>query len=150
MKNKKLIAVSGGFDPVHAGHVRMIMGAAALGDVVVILNSDKWLEKKKGYVFMCWDQRAEIMNSIKGVIRVVSCDDLDGTVCSALKYLKEDMNISSFANGGDRIKTNTPEMDICKNLNIELIWNCGGRKIESSSGLIDLIRWKNIDLPYHG
>ena len=142
MKNKKSIAVSGGFDPVHVGHVRMIAHAASIGDVVIVLNSDEWLERKKGYSFMGWDQRAEIMSNIKGVTRVVSCDDSDGTVCDALKFLKSDMNLSAFANGGDRVKTNTPEMDVCKNLNIELIWNCGGEKIESSSVLVDTVRQK--------
>jgi cytidyltransferase-like protein len=146
MKNKKSIAVSGGFDPVHVGHVRMIAHAASIGDVVIVLNSDEWLERKKGYSFMGWDQRAEIMSNIKGVTRVVSCDDSDGTVCDALKFLKSDMNLSAFANGGDRVKTNTPEMDVCKNLNIELIWNCGGEKIESSSVLVDTVRQKNADL----
>ena len=146
MKNKKSIAVSGGFDPVHVGHVRMIAHAASIGDVVIVLNSDEWLERKKGYSFMGWDQRAEIMSNIKGVTRVVSCDYSDGTVCDALKFLKSDMNLSAFANGGDRVKTNTPEMDVCKNLNIELIWNCGGEKIESSSVLVDTVRQKNADL----
>ena len=147
MNNKKLIAVSGGFDPVHVGHVRMISHAAILGDVVIILNSDNWLKRKKGYSFMNWDQRAEIMRSIKGVINVVSVDDSDDTVCTALKHLKEDMNLSAFANGGDRVKTNTPEMKICKKLDIELVWNCGGSKVESSRGLIDMIRWRNLPLP---
>ena len=146
MKNKKSVAVSGGFDPVHVGHVRMIAHAASIGDVVIVLNSDEWLERKKGYSFMGWDQRAEIMSNIKGVTRVVSCDDSDGTVCDALKFLKSDMNLSAFANGGDRVKTNTPEMDVCKKLNIELIWNCGGEKIESSSVLVDTVRQKNADL----
>ena len=143
MKNRKLIAVSGGFDPVHIGHIRMIAHAASIGDVVIILNSDEWLTRKKGYSFMTWDQRAEIMRNIKGVIDVVECDDSDGTVCDGLKFLKKNMNLTSFANGGDRLDTNTPEMDVCKNLNIELIWNCGGEKIESSSELVETARLRN-------
>ena len=63
MKNKK-IALSGGFDPVHVGHVRMIQAAAEIGDVIVIANSDSWLQRKKGYIFMPWSERAEILSAI--------------------------------------------------------------------------------------
>ena len=74
------VMVSGGFDPVHAGHIRMIRDAANFGDVIVIANSDQWLYRKKGFVFMDFQQRAEILNAIKGVILVDSVDDTDGTV----------------------------------------------------------------------
>ena len=74
---KPIIAVSGGFDPVHIGHVRMIKDASRYGDVLVIINSDEWLERKKGYVFMPWKERAEIMGNIKGVTTVTSVDDSD-------------------------------------------------------------------------
>lgn len=136
MKKKKVIAVSGGFDPVHIGHVRMIIGAAQHGDVVVIANSDEWLKRKKGYVFMPWEDRAEILESIKGVINVVAVNDSDDTVCEALSRIKPD----AFANGGDRKKGNTPEMDICDSLGIELLWNIGGEKIRSSSEMVDDIK----------
>jgi cytidyltransferase-like protein len=92
--NKKLkkptVMVSGGFDPVHAGHIRMIRDAANFGDVIVIANSDQWLFRKKGFVFMTFEQRAEILNAIKGVILVDSVDDSDGTVCEAIRRLKPD------------------------------------------------------------
>ncbi len=65
------VAVSGGMDPVHKGHVRMIQEAAQFGDVIVILNSDEWLMRKKGFVFMSWEERAEILSAIKGVTKVV-------------------------------------------------------------------------------
>lgn len=133
---KKVVAVSGGFDPVHIGHVRMIQDAATHGDVVIIANSDEWLKRKKGYVFMSWEDRAEILESIKGVIKVVSVDDSDDTVCEALSRIKPD----AFANGGDRKKGNTPEMDICKSLGIELLWSIGGKKIRSSSNIINEIK----------
>ena len=64
---KKRIAVSGGFDPVHVGHVRMIQAAAKFGDVIVICNSDAWLKRKKGYSFMPFEERAEILRAFKGV-----------------------------------------------------------------------------------
>jgi len=133
---KKTIAVSGGFDPIHVGHVRMIREAARLGDVIVVINSDDWLLRKKGYIFMPWNERAEIIKSITGVLYVVPVNDDDGTVCKALSKLKRDINLDIFANGGDRGQTNTPEMNMCKELGIEMIWNTGGEKIQSSSDLV--------------
>ena len=132
MSIKKTIAVSGGFDPVHIGHVRMIQDAAKHGDVWVIINSDPWLMRKKGYVFMPWNERAEIMAELKGVTKVSHVQDDDGTVCEALRRLKPD----AFANGGDRKTNNTPEMDVCEKLGINLLWNVGGGKIQSSSELV--------------
>jgi len=137
MNKRKTIAVSGGFDPIHKGHVRMILDASKYGDVIVILNSDAWLVKKKGYKFMDWGERSEIIRSISGVVNVVNTiDDTDGTVCNTLRNLKRDVNLDYFANGGDRYVTNTPEMKICKTLGVGLLWNVGGEKVQSSSGLI--------------
>ena len=132
MSKRKTIAVSGGFDPVHIGHVRMIQDAAKHGDVWVFINSDAWLMRKKGYVFMPWEERAEIMAAFKGVTMVSHVNDDDGTVCAALERLKPD----AFANGGDRKNNNTPEMDVCERLGITLLWNIGGGKIQSSSDLV--------------
>jgi cytidyltransferase-like protein len=132
-EKKPTVMVSGGFDPVHAGHIRMIRDAASFGDVIIIANSDDWLFRKKGFVFMTFDQRAEILNSIKGVILVDSVDDTDGTVCEAIRRLNPDF----FANGGDRGRTNTPEIDVCKELEIKLLWGVGGdKKLASSSDLV--------------
>jgi cytidyltransferase-like protein len=134
---KKVVAVSGGFDPIHVGHVRMILGAAEVGDVVVILNSDDWLKEKKGYSFMSWEERAEIIRSIRGVVNVVTTvDDEDGTVCNTLRNLKKDIGLDYFANGGDRTATTTPEMKVCDEVGIGLLWNVGGGKIQSSSSLV--------------
>lgn len=127
------IMVSGGFDPVHAGHIRMIRAAAEYGDVIVIANSDAWLHNKKGFVFMDFNQRAEILNSIKGVILVDSVDDSDGTVCEAIRRLRP----TFFANGGDRGKHNTPEQNVCDELGIEMLWSIGGdEKVAASSDLV--------------
>ena len=98
-KERLTVMVSGGFDPVHAGHIRMIRHAAEYGDVIVIANSDDWLWRKKGFVFMEYSRRIEILNAIKGVVLVDSVDDSDGTVCEAIRRLKPDF----FANGGDRV-----------------------------------------------
>ncbi len=130
--NKKIIAISGGFDPVHIGHVKMIEEASKQGGVLVILNSDEWLMRKKGYVFMPWKERAYIMGNIKGVSMVTNVDDSDETVCHALTRHKP----NAFANGGDRKTKNTPEMKLCQDLGIELMWNVGGGKIQSSSDLV--------------
>ncbi len=132
MGNRKIIAVSGGFDPVHVGHVRMIQEAARHGDVVVIANSDDWLMRKKGYVFMPFDERREILLAFKGVTYVTQAEDNDDTVCDSLLSLRPDV----FANGGDRKGDNVPEVALCKELGIEMMWNCGGGKIQSSSELV--------------
>tara|TARA_Y100000592_G_scaffold14397_1_gene20470 strand:- start:4869 stop:5291 length:423 start_codon:yes stop_codon:yes gene_type:complete len=139
MREKPLIAVSGGFDPVHIGHIRMIQDASRYGNVMVIINSDEWLQRKKGYVFMPWEERAEIMGNIKGVIMVTQVDDKDGTVCEALRRHKPD----AFANGGDRKTQNTPEMDVCEELGIQMMWAVGGNdKPQSSSWLVNNLKEK--------
>ena len=130
---KPTIMVSGGFDPVHAGHIRMIRAAAHHGDAIIIANSDAWLHEKKGFVFMDFTQRAEILNSIKGVVLVDSVDDSDGTVCEAIRRIKP----TYFANGGDRGKHNTPEQNVCDELGIEMLWSIGGdEKVAASSELV--------------
>ena len=130
------VAVSGGMDPIHFGHVRMIQEAAQFGEVIVILNSDEWLMRKKGFVFMPWEERAEIIESIKGVKKVVRVDDSDGSVCEALRREKP----TYFANGGDRTNKNTPEMEVCTDLGISMLWGIGGGKIQSSSDLVARIK----------
>ena len=136
-KKRPTVMVSGGFDPVHAGHIRMILDAAKWGDVIVIANSDRWLFEKKGFVFMHFEQRAEILNAIKGVVLVDSVDDSDGTVCEAIRRLKP----TYFANGGDRGRSNTPEQGVCEELGVEMLWSIGGdEKRDSSSDLVERVR----------
>jgi D-beta-D-heptose 7-phosphate kinase/D-beta-D-heptose 1-phosphate adenosyltransferase len=141
-EEKETVMVSGGFDPVHAGHIRMIRDAAQYGDVIIVANSDPWLFRKKGFIFMEWDRRVEILNAIKGVILVDSVDDTDGTVCEAIRRLKP----TYFANGGDRGRANTPEQDVCEELGVKLLWAIGGEeKLQSSSELAKKVR--NFELP---
>ena len=135
-EKRKTVLVSGGFDPVHIGHIRMILDASNHGDVIVVANSDDWLFRKKGFVFMEFDQRAEILASIKGVIKVSGVNDSDGTVCEAITRLKPDY----FANGGDRKKHNTPEQAVCDDLGVEMLWGVGGEdKANSSSELVERV-----------
>ena len=137
---KNVIIVSGGFDPVHKGHIRMFREAANLGHQVIVgLNSDEWLTRKKGKPFMKWEERAEILESCKFVTQVLSMDDSDDTASDIIKkvanlYEGQDMNIY-FANGGDRGKGNVPELETCKDLNVVMLWGIGGGKIQSSSWL---------------
>ena len=131
-KKTDVICLSGGADPIHIGHIRMIDAAKEHGDVVWILNSDEWLKRKKGYSFMRWEHRAEILRAITGVKLVVPVDDADGTVCEALQRIKP----AYFANGGDRTIDNTPEIALCRNLGIKMLFNVGGKKVESSSELV--------------
>lgn len=131
---KKMIMVSGGFDPPHIGHVRMFKEASKWGDVVVAINSDEWLMRKKGYVFMPWDQRAEIIREFASVSVVIDFDDSDNTACDAIRKFKPD----AFANGGDRKKENTPEMDLCDEIGTQMLWGIGGKdKPQSSSWLVE-------------
>ncbi len=139
IKKKIVVAVSGGFDPIHIGHIRMFQEAKALGDeLVVILNNDNWLRKKKGFVFMAADERAEIIRAIAGVDRVVITahikDTDDMSVCAALTKLRPDI----FANGGDRWAKNIPEVAVCNELEIKAVFNIGyGGKVQSSSELVE-------------
>ncbi|MAH46954.1 hypothetical protein CMI37_14075 [Candidatus Pacearchaeota archaeon] len=121
-EEKVTVMVSGGFDPVHVGHIRMIREAAQVGDVIVIANSDEWLYRNKGFNFMDFSSRYEILDSIKGVLLVDSVNDSDDTVCEAIRRHKP----TYFANGGDRRKENTPEVLLCKKLGVKLLWGMGG------------------------
>lgn len=127
------VCVSGGFDPIHHGHIVLLEEAADYGKVLVLLNSDEWLRKKKGYVFMDWRYRRKILESIKYVDRVAPVDDLiDGTVCAALEAYMP----TYFANGGDRTAENTPELKLCEKLGIIPLFGIGGPKVASSSDIV--------------
>lgn len=129
----KTIAVSGGFDPLHLGHLQMFEEARAMGDrLVVILNCDAWLVRKKGYAFMPALQRASIIGALACVDEVYIHESEDDHVCHALEVVRPDV----FANGGDRKVENTPEVKLCAELGIEMAFNIGGGKIELSSELV--------------
>ena len=136
---KTTVAISGGFDPIHIGHVRLIQEAKKLGDkLVVILNNDNWLKKKKSHIFMHQKERQEILESIKGVDEVVITshpkNPKDMSVCKELLKIKPDI----FANGGDRKNENDIlEAEVCRQIGCKMVFNVGkGGKIQSSSGLL--------------
>ena len=136
---KNMIILSGGFDPIHKGHVRMFKEASLNGMVVAGLNSDQWLIRKKGKFFMPFIERKEILESIRYIDLVKSFDDSDDTACSLINKINneysENYNIF-FGNGGDRTNQTTPEIKFCNDNNIDLIWGLGGGKIQSSSELL--------------
>lgn len=133
--NNATVCVSGGMDPPHAGHIAMILEAAKHGKVVIILNSDEWLIRKKGYRLMPWVDRKAILGAIRGVIDVVPVKDDDNTVCEALARVRP----TFFAKGGDRTPTTTPapEIMLCERLGIRVLWGIGGGKIQSSSSIVN-------------
>jgi len=139
--NKNIIILSGGFDPVHKGHIRMFREASQLGHQVIVgLNSDEWLTRKKGKPFMKFDERKEIIEGFKYVNQVLPMDDSDDTACDIIKQvcsLYQDYDVEIyFGNGGDRGKNNVPEIPVCKELDVVMLWGVGGGKIQSSSWLI--------------
>ena len=133
-----VVAVSGGFDPLHVGHVRLFEEARKLGDkLVVILNNDHWLRKKKGAVFMPQRERKELINALSAVDDVVVTKHVKGTkdmsVCDALQEVRPRI----FANGGDRTKKNIPEILVCKDIGCKMVFGVGkGGKVQSSSWLL--------------
>jgi len=138
MKFDGAIVISGGFDPIHIGHLRMIKDASKLGTkLIVIANCDRFLVDKKGYVFMPIEERLEILESFDGVDRAVESIDDDMTVCKTIEWLAKDEDIACFANGGDRRnEDDIPESFVCEKYGIEMEFNVGGGKIQSSSSLV--------------
>ena len=140
---KKIIILSGGFDPVHVGHVRMFKAAKDEDAIVIVgANSDAWLCRKKGKPFMPEAERIEILNAFKTIDCVYTFNDDDNTACDLIKKViqeysdrKEDVEIF-FGNGGDRTNETTPEIEFCNQNNIDMLWGVGGGKIQSSSDLI--------------
>ena len=139
----KIVLISGGFDPIHSGHLKYIEEAKKLGDkLIVALNSDEWLVNKKGKFFLPFSERKKILTSLENVDEVIDfLDDKVGSVINALNDLKEKYPKDNiiFANGGDRNNTNIPEMNI---QGIDFQFGVGGSsKINSSSWILE--NWNN-------
>ena len=137
----QIVLVTGGFDPIHSGHISYLNHADHLGDYLVVgLNSDEWLTRKKGKPFMSWHDRMVVLDNLHMVDYVIDFDDTDGTACDAINKVKEmfpEQRII-FANGGDRTATNIPEFNV---QGVEHVFGVGGfEKTNSSSSLLN--EWK--------
>lgn len=133
----KIVLVTGGFDPIHSGHIEYFNAARKLGDKLIVgLNSDDWLTRKKGQPFMPWQERATIIAALHNVDRVINFDDTDDTANDALRKVKQIVGQSRaiiFANGGDRTAKNIPEMIFD---DVEFIFGVGGEDKKNSSSWI--------------
>ena len=139
----KVVLVTGGFDPLHSGHIEYFEAAKLLGDILIVgLNSDEWLARKKGKSFMHIYEREKIVSSLKVVDKVVCYPDADNSsknTITGVRSMYPDSTII-FANGGDRTVNNIPEMDIVDD-NIEFVFGVGGvNKTNSSSWILN--EWK--------
>ena len=135
-----LTLVTGGFDPIHSGHIKYFEDAKTFSDHLVVgLNSDQWLINKKGQYFQTWKERANIINHLDMVNIVIDWDDSDNSACKAIEKCFKLTNKIYFANGGDRAEDNTPELDAFENdERVLFIWGVGGNnKINSSSWILD-------------
>ena len=140
---KKIVLITGGFDPLHSGHIAYFKAAKQLGDILVVgVNSDAWLTRKKGVPFMPYRERAEIVRNIVGVDFVIDFNDNDGSAKHAIQMVRQSYPQDKiiFANGGDRTSSNIPEMDIIDD-NLEFAFGVGGEDKKNSSSWI-LQEWK--------
>jgi cytidyltransferase-like protein len=140
---KKIVLITGGFDPLHSGHIAYIKAAKALGDILVVgINSDAWLTRKKGAAFMPYAERSAVIRAMAGVDFVIDFDDSDNSAKHAIWMVRQSYPHDKiiFCNGGDRTDKNIPEMDT-EDTNIEFVFGVGGEnKANSSSWLLQ--EWK--------
>lgn len=129
-----IVLATGGFDPLHVGHLDYLEDASTYGTLWVVVNSDNWLLRKKGYCVMSWDDRARIVKALKCVAIVRKTDDSDGTVCEALREIRPKW----FVNGGDRTVADPREHAVCQELGIHQLFGVGGGKTRSSSVLVPM------------
>lgn len=140
---ENIVIVTGGFDPIHSGHIAYLRSARALGDRLIAgVNSDSWLQRKKGRSFLPYAERCEIVASLKFVDEIIDYDDTDGSSRDAIHQVRVRYPGARliFANGGDRVSANIPEMDV-KDPNLEFRFAVGGTKKTNSSSWI-LEEWK--------
>ena len=142
MYNKTIVLVTGGFDPIHGGHIDYFNAAKQLGDILIVgVNSNDWLERKKGQYFMTVTERVQIIENLRMVDNCILFNDDDNTAIEAIKNVKSlypNCRII-FANGGDRTKDNIPEMVFD---DVEFVFGVGGTNKKNSSSDI-LRKWKN-------
>ena len=150
----KTVIASGYFNPLHVGHLDYLQAAKRLGErLVVIVNNDKQVALKKGSPFLDQNDRLRIVRALKCVnMAVLSCDE-DGTVCKTLRDVvlhgHRSLGLTGgrsligssvvFTNGGDRTSENVPEAAVCKELGVEMVYGVGGRKVASSSEMLEKV-----------
>ena len=142
----KIVVATGGFDPLHGGHINYLKEARKLGDQLIVgVNSDEWLERKKGKSFMSLKERSLIIESLSFVDHVIDFDDHDNTAIDAIHKVKKYNGVNCeivFVNGGDRDEYNIPEYEYYKNDDyIEFEFGVGGDKTNASSKLLK--EWKD-------
>lgn len=146
----KIVLVTGGFDPLHSGHMAYFEAARKLGDKLIVgVNSDAWLTRKKGRPFLPNWERVNIINNLKMVDQVITFDDNDGSAIDAISKVKAmypNKHTLIFANGGDRTKDNIPEMVFN---DVEFVFGVGGEdKFNSSSWILDNWRTNRTERPW--
>jgi cytidyltransferase-like protein len=145
LEPERIVICTGGFDPVHSGHISYLNHADHLGEWLVVgLNSDAWLARKKGRSFMSWQERMTVLDNLHMVDRVIAFDDSDGTACDAIRQVQEMFPNGKivFANGGDRTEDNIPEMTFD---DVEFVFGVGGdNKLNSSSDILK--RWTSVEV----
>ena len=135
--------VSGGFDPIHEGHIEMIKASAAASDgVIVLVNSDEWLKRKKGKSFQNFHTRKTICENLKGVILALDFDDHDDSASDGIRKVRAMYPNAHlvFANGGDRGKDNIREDVVCTECHVDKVFGVGGNNKANSSSWI-LEKW---------
>jgi cytidyltransferase-like protein len=146
-----IVVVSGGFDPVHSGHIRLIKAARLLGDQLIVgINSDEWLARKKGRAFMPWTERLCVLNNLQQVDEVYTFDDADGSARHFIQQVRAHYPRAEliFANGGDRTDQNIPEMDVVDS-NLKFAFGVGGfDKANSSSWILQEWRAPKTERPW--
>ncbi|MEJ2214127.1 MAG: adenylyltransferase/cytidyltransferase family protein [Gammaproteobacteria bacterium] len=143
---KKIVICSGGFDPLHSGHIEYLTQARMLGEYLIVgINSDEWLINKKGAYVLPWKERSKIVENLKMVSEILDFDDSDGTaidLITKVQSIHPDAHVI-FANGGDRTEKNIPEMNAT---NVEFIFGVGGKNKTNSSSSIMLDWYKRVSL----
>lgn len=145
---KKVVLVTGGFDPLHSGHLAYFKAAKALGDTLVVgINSDSWLKRKKGRSFYAWNERFQLIKNLEMVDYVIQFNDDENNSINAIKQTIQTFPSAKiiFANGGDRTAENIPEMSLLDDVrykdNLEFVFSVGGdHKMNSSSWILE--EWK--------